>query len=65
MSSARRHNAAVATFLAVLRRSGPWWKPSRPLQEQSDWPAHASFMDALVKIDAGLTVQVPVPTRVA
>ena len=35
-------------FLVVLRRSGPEWDPSRPLEEQSDWPAHASFMDGLV-----------------
>ena len=35
-------------FLVVLRRSGPQWDPSRPLEEQSDWPAHASFMDGLV-----------------
>ena len=45
---------SVATFLVVLRRSGPHWNPSRPLEEQSDWPAHASFMDALV--DAGFLV---------
>jgi uncharacterized protein YciI len=32
----------------VLRRTGPRWDPSRPLEEQSDWPAHASFMDGLV-----------------
>src|SRR6266498_2940987 len=41
-------------FLVVLRRSGPQWDPSRPLEEQSDWPAHASFMDGLV--DAGFVV---------
>jgi uncharacterized protein YciI len=35
-------------FLVVVRRSGPQWDASRPLEEQSDWPAHASFMDALV-----------------
>jgi uncharacterized protein YciI len=35
-------------FLVVLRRSGPRWDPARPLEEQSGWPAHASFMDALV-----------------
>jgi uncharacterized protein YciI len=35
-------------FHVVLRRSGPQWDPSRPLEEQSDWPAHASFMDGLV-----------------
>jgi uncharacterized protein YciI len=41
-------------FLVVNRRSGPQYDPSRPLDEQSDWPAHASFMDALV--DAGFIV---------
>jgi uncharacterized protein YciI len=35
-------------FLLTLRRSGPEWDPSRPLEEQSDWPAHAAFMDGLV-----------------
>jgi hypothetical protein len=44
----------VATFLVVLRRFGPEWDPSRPMEEQSDWPAHASFMDELV--DAGFVV---------
>ena len=38
----------MATFLVLLRRSGPQWDPSRPMEEQSDWPAHASFMDGLV-----------------
>jgi uncharacterized protein YciI len=36
----------------VLRRTGPRWDPSRPLEEQSGWPEHAAFMDGLV--DAGL-----------
>ena len=44
----------MATFLVVLRRSGPLWDPSRPLEQQSDWPTHAAFMDALV--DAGFLV---------
>ncbi len=44
----------MATFLVVLRRSGPQWDRSRPLEEQSDWPAHASFMDELV--EAGFVV---------
>ncbi len=35
-------------FVVVTRRSGPQWDASRPLEEQSDWPAHASFMDGLV-----------------
>ena len=38
----------MAMFLVVLRRSGPEWDPSRPLEEQSGWAAHASFMDGLV-----------------
>ena len=41
-------------FLVVVRRSGPEWDASRPLEEQSGWPAHAAFMDGLV--DAGFIV---------
>jgi len=41
-------------FHVVLRRTGPEWDRSRPMEEQSDWPAHASFMDGLV--DAGFVV---------
>jgi uncharacterized protein YciI len=44
----------VATFLVVLRRSGPQWDPSQAMEDQPDWPAHASFMDGLV--DAGFVV---------
>jgi uncharacterized protein YciI len=44
----------VTTFLVVLTRSGPDYDPSRPLEEQSGWPAHALFMDGLV--DAGVIV---------
>jgi uncharacterized protein YciI len=44
----------VATFHVVLLRSGPQWDASRPLEEQSGWPAHASFMDGLV--DGGFIV---------
>jgi uncharacterized protein YciI len=35
-------------FLVVVRRAGPQWDRSRPMEEQSGWPAHASFMDGLV-----------------
>jgi uncharacterized protein YciI len=35
-------------YYVVLRRSGPRWDPSRPMEEQSEWPAHAAFMDELV-----------------
>jgi hypothetical protein len=44
----------VASFVVLRLRSGPQWDPSRALEEQSDWPAHASFMDELV--DAGFVV---------
>jgi uncharacterized protein YciI len=38
----------MATFLVLLRRSGPDYDLSRPLEEQSGWGAHAEFMDRLV-----------------
>jgi hypothetical protein len=41
-------------YYVVLRRSGPEWDRSRPMEEQSGWPAHASFMDGLV--DVGFVV---------
>jgi uncharacterized protein YciI len=44
----------MAMFHVVVRRSGPRWDPSRPLEEQSDWPAHAAFMNGLV--DSGFIV---------
>ena len=43
-----------AMFFVVQRRSGPRYDASRPLEEQSGWPAHAAFMDGLV--DAGFVV---------
>ena len=36
-------------FHVVLLRSGPEWDPSRLLEEQFGWPAHAAFMDGLVE----------------
>jgi hypothetical protein len=41
-------------FLVILHRSGPQWDASRPLEEQSGWDEHASFMDGLV--DEGFLV---------
>jgi hypothetical protein len=35
-------------FYVVLRRTGPDWAVGRPLEEQSGWEAHATFMDDLV-----------------
>ena len=49
-----RYGKRVPMFVVVVRRSGPEWDPSRPLEEQSGWPAHAAFMDGLV--DAGFIV---------
>ena len=31
----------------VLRSRGPDWDDSKPLEAQSDWAAHAAFMDGL------------------
>ena len=36
-------------FLVVLRRSGPEYDHSKPLEEQAGWAEHASFMDDLVE----------------
>lgn len=44
----------MAMFHVVLHRSGPEWDPALPLEEQSDWDAHASFMDGLA--EAGFIV---------
>ena len=41
-------------FLVITRQIGPQWDSSRPLEEQTGWAAHASFMDGLV--DAGFIV---------
>lgn len=38
----------MAMFLVELHRSGPRWESSAALEQQSDWAAHATFMDALV-----------------
>lgn len=32
---------------AVIRKRGPEWKTSLPLEGQENWDTHASFMDAL------------------
>ena len=36
-------------FLVILRRSGPEYDHSRPLEDQSGWLEHAAFMDGLVE----------------
>jgi hypothetical protein len=47
----------------ILRRSGPEWDPSRALEEQSGWDAHASFMDGLVD-DGSIVLGGPLPDEV-
>jgi hypothetical protein len=32
---------------AVIRKRGPAWQPSVPLEGQRDWAGHAHFMDGL------------------
>ena len=39
----------MPAFLVTVRRSGPKWDASRPLDQQSGWRAHAAFMDGLVE----------------
>lgn len=39
---------AVPAFFVMLDRSGPEWDAAKALEEQSDWQAHAEFMDALL-----------------
>jgi hypothetical protein len=39
----------MPTFLVLLLRSGPAWDAAKPMEEQSDWDAHAAFMDELVE----------------
>jgi hypothetical protein len=41
-------------YFVVLRRSGPKWNAELPLEQQSEWPAHASLMDGLV--DTGFVI---------
>jgi len=41
-------------FLVMLHRSGPEWNPALPMEQQSGWTEHASFMDGLA--DGGFIV---------
>jgi uncharacterized protein YciI len=36
------------TFFVVLRRRGPEWDASQPLEGQAGWEEHAEFMEDLV-----------------
>ena len=44
----------MAMFLVHVTQTGPEFKPGLPFEEQSDWKAHASFMNGLV--DEGFIV---------
>ena len=44
-----RPSGSTERVFVVLRSRGPAWDDSRPLESQSDWAAHAAFMDALFK----------------
>jgi hypothetical protein len=44
----------VVTYFVVLRRSGLEGRSGMPLEEQSGWDEHATFMDGLA--DAGFAV---------
>jgi len=37
----------MKSLFAVIRARGPAWDPSRPLEGQPEWPAHAAFMNGL------------------
>ena len=39
----------MAMFHVVVRRSGPEYDHSKPLEQQSGWEEHAAFMDGLVE----------------
>ncbi len=39
----------MAQLFAVIRTRGPAFEPSRPLESQADWVAHAAFMNDLVR----------------
>jgi uncharacterized protein YciI len=41
--------ARPSLFFVVLRRLGPDWDRSLPMEEQSGWPEHAAFMDGLAE----------------
>lgn len=36
-------------FHVIRLRAGPEWDRTRPMEEQSDWPSHAAFMNELVE----------------
>jgi uncharacterized protein YciI len=49
-------------FHVVLRQAGAEWDTSKPMEEQTDWDAHAAFMDGLVD-DGFIVFGGPLPDR--
>ncbi len=45
---------SAMTYFVVTRRIGPDWNRLLRLEEQQDWPDHATFMDGLV--DTGFLI---------
>jgi uncharacterized protein YciI len=39
----------MATFLAILHRSGPQWDAAIALEQQTGYSAHAAYMNKLVE----------------
>ena len=35
-------------YLVLMERTGPAWDPALPMEQQSDWTAHAAYLDELV-----------------
>jgi uncharacterized protein YciI len=59
----------VATFLVIRTQDGPDWDPAKPMEEQTLWPEHADYMDALTErgfvLFGGPTVYPRVPFAVS
>ena len=59
----------MATFLVIRTQDGPAWDPSKPMEEQTLWPEHVEYMDALTEsgffLFGGPTVYPRVPFAVS
>ena len=52
-------------FHVILRQAGPEYDRALPLEQQTEWDAHAAFMDSLVE-DGHIVLGGPLPNfRVA
>src|SRR3954451_15633097 len=39
----------MAIFLVIRTQTGPRWDASKPMEEQTLWPEHVEYMDALTE----------------